>query len=79
MLWMGTGFGKGWVSNLCFWKKTRLTNIPVAPESRRVVVVVWSSTLMLRAQVDLDKTYMDGGATAGGSGGIGSCFTLGVL
>ncbi len=24
-------------------------------------VVVWSSMLMLRAQVDLDRTYMDGG------------------
>src|SRR5258708_34376780 len=74
----GTGFGRGRVSSLCFWAKAWLTNIPVAPESRRVVVVVWSSTLMLRAQVDLDKTYMDGGATAGGSGDTDSCFSLGA-
>ena len=31
---------------------------------------------MLRAQVDLDKMYMDGGGTAGGSGGTDSCFFL---
>ena len=68
---------------MCFWTKTRLTNIPVAPESRRVEVetecrevVVWSSTFMLRARVDLDRTHMDGGGTAGGSGGMDSCFTL---
>ena len=53
---------------MCFWTKTRLTNIPVAPESRRAEVeterrevVVWSSTFMLRARADLDRTYMDGG------------------
>ena len=67
-LWTGTGFGRGQVSSLCFWMKAQLTNIPVAPESRRAEVetdcreeVVWSSMLMLRAQVDLDRTYMDGG------------------
>ena len=60
-------------------------NIPVMPELRRVEVetecrevVVWSSTFMLRVCADLDRTYMDGGGTAGGSGGMGSCFTLGV-
>ena len=52
---------------MCFWAKAWLTNIPVTPESRRVEVemehrevVVWSSTLMLRVQADLDRTYMDG-------------------
>src|SRR5258708_13984341 len=55
-LWTGTGFGKGWVSSLCFWTKAQLTNIPVAPELRRVDVetdcrvVVQSSMTMLRAQ-----------------------------
>ena len=59
---------------MCFWAKAWLTNIPVAPESRRAEVemehrevVVQSSMLMLRAWVDLDRTYMDGGVTAGGS------------
>ena len=33
---------------------------------------------MLRVCADLDRTYMDGGGTVGGSGGTGSCFTLGV-
>ena len=67
-LWTGTGFGRGQVSSLCFWMKAQLINIPVVPKSRRVEVemecrevVVWSSMLMLRAQVDLDRTYMDGG------------------
>ncbi len=85
MLWAGTGFGKGWVSSLCFWMKAQLTNIPVAPESRRVdvemdhrEVVVWSSTAMLRVWADLDRTYMDGGGTTGGSRGTDSCFFLGV-
>src|SRR5260221_9864753 len=71
-LWTGTGFGRGQVSSLCFWTKAQLTNIPVVPESRRVEVetdhreaVVWSSMLMLRAWADLDRTYMDGGVTAG--------------
>ncbi len=41
-------------------------------------VVVRSSTLMLRAQADLDRTYMDGGATAGSSGNTDSHFSLGV-
>ena len=41
-------------------------------------VVVWSSMLMLRAWVDLDRTYMDGGATVGGSGDTDSCFSLGA-
>ena len=65
---IGTGFGKGWVSSLCFWTKVQLMNIPVALELRRAdvemdhrEVVVWSSMAMLRAWVDLDKTYMDGG------------------
>ena len=60
-------------------------NIPVTPESRRAEVetecrevVVWSSTFMLRARADLDRTYMDGGGTAGGSGGMDSCFILGA-
>src|SRR5260221_8400912 len=84
-LWTGTGFGKGQVSSLCFWTKVWLMNIPVAPESRRAdvetdcrEVAVWSSMAMLRAQADLDKMYMDGGGTAGGSGGTDSCFFLGV-
>src|SRR5258706_6377688 len=84
-LWTGTGFGRGQVSSLCFWAKAQLTNIPVAPESRRGEVetehrevVVQSSTLMLRAWVDLDRTYMDGGATAGGSGDTDSHFSLRV-
>src|SRR5258707_10249421 len=79
------GFGRGQVSSLCFWAKAQLTNIPVTPELRRVEVetehrevVVWSSTLMLRVQADLDRTYMDGGATAGGSGDTDSCFSLGA-
>ena len=40
--------------------------------------VVWSSMLMLRAQADLDRTYMDGGVTAGGSGDTDSRFSLGA-
>src|SRR5258708_38720651 len=67
-LWTGTGLGKGWVSSLCFWMKAQLTNISVVPELRRAdvetdhrEVVVQSSTTMLRAWVDLDKMYMDGG------------------
>src|SRR6266436_2224871 len=85
MLWTGTGFGRGQVSSLCFWAKARLTNIPVAPELRRAEVemecrevVVQSSTLMLRVWVDLDRMYMDGGVTAGGSGDTDSCFSLGA-
>src|SRR5258708_7108973 len=84
-LWTGTGFGRGQVSSLCFWAKAQLTNIPVTPESRRVEVetehrevVVQSSMLMLRAWVDLDRTYMDGGVTAGGSRDTDSCFSLGA-
>src|SRR5258708_37426523 len=80
-LWTGTGFGKGWVSSLCFWMKAWLMNIPVAPESRRAdvemdhrEVVVWSSTAMLRVQADLDKMYMDGGGTVGGSGDTDTSF-----
>src|SRR5258708_29493271 len=68
-LWTGTRFGKGWVSSLCFWMKVQLMNNPVAPESRRVdvetdcrEVVVQSSMAMLRAWMDLDRMYMDGGA-----------------
>src|SRR5258707_10167076 len=34
--------------------------------------------LMLRVQADLDRTYMDGGVTAGGSGDTDSHFSLGV-
>src|SRR5258708_39828133 len=67
-LWTGTGFGKGQVSSLCFWMKAQLMNIPVALELRRVdvetdhsKVVVWSSMAMLRAQMGLDRMYMDGG------------------
>ncbi len=41
-------------------------------------VVVWSSTLMLRVQADLDRTYMDGGVTVGGSRDTDSCFSLGA-
>ncbi len=85
MLLTGTGFGKGQVSSFCFWMKVQLTNIPVALESRRADVemdcreaVVQSSTAMLRAWVDLDKMYMEGGGTAGGSRGTDSCFFLGV-
>ena len=85
MLSTGTGFGKGQVSSFCFWMKVQLTNIPVALESRRAdvemdcrEVVVQSSTAMLRAWVDLDKTYMDEGGTAGGSRGTDSCFFLGA-
>src|SRR5260370_42716349 len=80
----GTGFGRGQVSSLCFWAKARLTNIPGAPESRRAEVetecrevVVQSSTLILRAWADLDRMYMDGGVTVGGSGDTDSCFSLG--
>src|SRR5260370_5192086 len=86
-LWTGTGFGKGWVSSLCFWTKAWLMNIPVVPESRRAdvetdhrEVVVQSSMAMLRAWADLDKMYMDGGGgTVGGSRGTSSCFFLGVF
>src|SRR5258708_19298240 len=86
-LTLGTsyGFGRGQVSSLCFWAKAWLTNIPVAPESRRAEVetehrevVVWSSMLMLRVRADLDRTYMDGGATVGGSRDTGSHFSLGT-
>ena len=72
--WYWVWQGVQQVSSLCFWAKAQLTNIPVAPESRRAdvetdhkEVVVWSSMAMLRAWVDLDKMYMDGGGTAGGS------------
>src|SRR5258705_12843694 len=41
-------------------------------------VVVRSSMLILRAQADLDRMYMDGGATAGGSGDTDSHFSLGA-
>src|SRR5258705_6282796 len=85
-LWTGTGFGKGQVSSLCFWMKAQLMNIPVVPELRRAdvemdcrEVVVWSSMAMLRVWADLDKTYMDGGGTVGGSGDTDSCFFLGVF
>src|SRR5258708_35437732 len=81
MLWTGTGFGKGWVSSLCFWLKAWLMNIPVAPESRRAdvemdhrVVVVQSSMAMLRVQADLDKMYIDGRGTVGGSGDTDTSF-----
>ena len=39
-------------------------------------VVVRSSMLMLRVWVDLDRTYMDGGATAGSSRDTDSHFSL---
>src|SRR5260221_1427788 len=84
-LWTSTGFGRGQVSSLCFWTKAQLTNIPVTPESRRAEVemecrevVVRSSMLMLRAWADLDRTYMDGGATVGDSGDTDSHFSPGV-
>src|SRR5258708_27109063 len=58
---------------------------PCCTESRRVgvetehgEVVVQSSMLMLRVQVDLDRTYMDGGVTVGGSRDTDSCFSLGA-
>ncbi len=41
-------------------------------------VVVQSSTLMLRVWVDLDRTYIDGGATVGGSRDTDSHFSLGA-
>ena len=41
-------------------------------------VVVQSSMLMLRAQADLDRTYMDGGVTVGGSRDTDSHFSLGA-
>src|SRR5260221_11367798 len=41
-------------------------------------VVVWSSTLMLRAWVDLERMYMDGGVDVGGSSDADSCFSLGA-
>ncbi len=47
-------------------------------ETEHREVVVWSSMFMLRAWVDLDRTYMDGGTTAGGSGDTDSRFSLGV-
>src|SRR5258707_15302991 len=75
----------GRVSSLCFWAKAWLTNIPVAPESRRAEVetehrevVVQSSMLMLRAWSDLDRTYMVGGVTVGGSRDTDSHFSLGA-
>src|SRR6266481_6209006 len=84
-LWTGTGFGRGQVSSLCFWAKAWLTNIPVTPESRRAEVetecrevVVQSSMLILRAQADLDRMYMDGGVTVGGGRDTDSRFSLGV-
>ncbi len=65
--------------------KAQLTNIPVVLESRRAdvemdckEVVVQSSTAMLRAWMDLDKTYMDGGGTMGGTRDTDSCFFLGA-
>ena len=64
--------------------KAWLTNIPVVLELSRAdvemdcrEVVVQGSTAMLRAQADLDKTYMDGGRTVGGSRGT-DCFFLGA-
>ena len=55
------------------------------PELRRVEVdmdckevVVRSSTVMLRAWVDLDRMYMDGGGIAGGIRVTDSCFSLGA-
>ncbi len=47
-------------------------------ETEHREVVVQSSMLMLRAQVDLDRTYMDGGATVGSSGDTDSRFSLGA-
>ncbi len=41
-------------------------------------VVVRNFKLMLRAQADLDRTYIDGGVTVGGSRDTGSCFSLGA-
>src|SRR5258708_35995847 len=41
-------------------------------------VVVQSSTLILRVRADLDRMYMDGGVTAGGSRRTDSRFSLGV-
>ena len=34
MLWTGIGDWRGVVSMLCFWTKSRFTNMPVVPESR---------------------------------------------
>ena len=52
------------------------STVEVETECREVVVQ--SSTLMLRMWVDLDRTYMDGGVTVGGSRDTDSCFSLGV-
>src|SRR5258708_23296528 len=41
-------------------------------------VVVQSSTLIVRVWADLDRTYMDGGVTAGGSRDTDSRFSLGA-
>ncbi len=41
-------------------------------------VVVQSSMLMLRVWADLDRTYMDRGATVGSSGDTDSRFSLGA-
>ena len=34
------GPGRGVVSRLCHWTKSQLTNMPVAPESKRVEAVI---------------------------------------
>ena len=47
-------------------------------ETEHREVVVQSSTLILRAWADLDRMYMDGGVTVGGSGDTDSCFSLGA-
>ncbi len=47
-------------------------------ETEHSEVVVWSSMLMLRVQADLDRTYMDGGATVGSSRDTDSHFSLGA-
>ncbi len=41
-------------------------------------VVVQSSMLILRVQADLDRMYMDGGVTVGGSRDTDSRFSLGA-
>ena len=41
-------------------------------------VVVQSSTVMLRAQADLDRMYMDRVGTVGINGGTCSCFSPGA-
>src|SRR6266436_3539086 len=78
-VWQGASLqlvllGKGLVDKHPCCTKSR--RVEVEMECREVVVQ--SSMLMLRVQADLDRTYMDGGVTVGGSGDTDSRFSLGV-